>query len=121
VGPQHDPKYHGIAEITNHTDPNRISAGESLRIAMIWEYLASTIPASFMSAIFLYDAIHNDRSEDETIEAVVPPTFSRQKILASVPNVITLSQNVSVVEEYAMDSKAERAENEKMFKAYRYR
>ena len=87
---------------------------------MLWEYLAFTIPSSFMSAMFLYDAIRNDTTE-EAIEAVVPPTFSRQKTLASVPNLITLSQNVSVVEEYAMDDKAERSEKEKILKPYRYR
>jgi hypothetical protein len=103
------------------TAANRMNAGASMRIALMWEVLSFTIPAAFMAALFLYDAVRNERSDDEIFDSVVPQSFSRQNNIASAPNMIILSQNVSVVEEYPMDSKAESSENEKINKLYRYR
>lgn len=97
-----------------------MSAGESMRIALMWEVFSFTIPAAFMAALFLHDAFRNGRSDDEIFDSVVPQSFSRHNMTASAPNAITLSQNVMIVEEYAMEDKMAGAEHEKMDQHYRY-
>ncbi|KAK9900189.1 hypothetical protein P389DRAFT_165385 [Cystobasidium minutum MCA 4210] len=86
--------------------PNRISANEALRINLLWEAYSFAIPASLMAAMFLYDAIRNGSSgENEFMDAPVPRSHVTQKAGNSLSNVIMLSQQVSVVEEYAMEEK----------------
>lgn len=59
-----------------------------------------------MAAMFLYDAIRNGSSgENEFMDAPVPRSHVTQKAGNSLSNVIMLSQQVSVVEEYAMEEK----------------
>lgn len=100
------------------TAPNRISAGQAFRISMIWEIYSFALPASFMAAIFLYDAVRNDRVENEFSETSFARRFPRHKLTSSLPNVITLSQDVSVREEYAMDDKPGHEEKERAYKPY---
>ena len=77
-----------------------------------------SIPASLMAAMFLYDAIRNNGAEEEAImEGPVKKPYRRHRGADSLPNVITLSQQVSVMEEYAMEDKSDRfdCETNKMY------
>ncbi|KAK9900190.1 hypothetical protein P389DRAFT_9126 [Cystobasidium minutum MCA 4210] len=91
--------------------PNRISANEALKINLLWEVFSFAIPASLMAAMFLCDAVRNSSNgEDNFMES--PPPRPRQAA-NTLPNVIILSQQVSVVEEYAMEEKPDHREGEK--------
>lgn len=98
---------------------NRVSASDSLRINLMWEVYSFVIPASMMSCLFLYDAIRNGNArEDDIINAPVTHPYSRHKVAHSLPHVITLSQQVTVMEDYAMEEKPNRKDDGEKYTMY---
>lgn len=86
-----------------------------MEVILLWEVYSFALPAGLLSAVFLYEATRNKGSkEDEALDpSVVRPSYGRQLATQSLANVITLSQQVSIMEEYAMDKREDQEAGEK--------
>jgi hypothetical protein len=78
---------------------------------MLHEIWSFALPACFVSGFFVYDALYNINTAGEEVQRSTLQRSTRaESVSQTQPNVITLSQHVSVVEEYAME-KYEQREN----------
>lgn len=98
---------------------NRLSASESLKINLHYEVWSFAIPASLLAALFLYEAVRSKNTEDNmALETQTRSPYSRHQVIHSLPNVITLSQQVTVTEDYAMQEKPTQKDDEEKYTMY---
>jgi hypothetical protein len=73
----------------------------AFRMTMQWEIWSFVIPAGMLSGMFLYEAICGGQAD--TVEVLEDPdialTSRPSAFMSSHPNIISLSQHVSVIEE----------------------